>query len=206
MQPDESPHIAIDDVVKHLQSDQFWAIRAKAIQSYAMLEQSLCFLFSHVGDMDRQVAGIIFFKIASADARVKIIEKLFRRKFGEEFRPFINCLVAQLRPIDIKRNQIVHWNASNIIGGPDPRDWSLVLIPPNYFQTDTNFPRVETLDLLGFTQECGFYSRIINMFCASTHPEHGANMGVEAERWKSVFNKPIAYPPQGDHPFAGQYL
>lgn len=81
------PTIALDEVSRVLDVDPFWAVRAKAIQSYASLEQSLCGLFASLGDIAPPVAGIIFFKISSADSRNKIIEKLFRHKYSEHVQP-----------------------------------------------------------------------------------------------------------------------
>jgi len=91
-----SPNIALEEVSRVLDQDPFWAVRAKAIQSYASLEQSLCGLLAALGNIEPEVAGIIFFKISSADSRNKIIEKLFRRKYQGQYNLFINSLLSQL--------------------------------------------------------------------------------------------------------------
>ena len=69
----KSPNIALEEVSRVLDQDPFCAVRAKAIQSYASLEQSLCGLLAALGNIETEVAGIIFFKISSADSRNKII-------------------------------------------------------------------------------------------------------------------------------------
>ncbi|HMC13564.1 MAG TPA: hypothetical protein VKG67_04395, partial [Gallionellaceae bacterium] len=104
-----SPGIALKEASKVLDQDPFWAVRAKAIENYASLEQSQCRLLAALGNIEPEVAGIIFFKISSTDSRNKIIEKLFRRKYQGQYNLFINSLVSQLKPINIKRNEIVHW-------------------------------------------------------------------------------------------------
>ena len=124
-----TPNIALEEVSRVLDQDPFWAVRAKAIQCYASLEQSLCRLLASLGNMEPEVAGIIFFKISSADSRNKIIEKLFKRRHNGQYNLFINSLITQLRPVDIKRNEIVHWNTAQNISGPSPSDWSLSFSP-----------------------------------------------------------------------------
>jgi hypothetical protein len=56
--------------------DPIWFWRGHAINAYAVLEASLCALLSVVGEMREDVAGVIFYKITSADSRNKILEQL----------------------------------------------------------------------------------------------------------------------------------
>jgi hypothetical protein len=113
--------------------DAFWATRGHAIQAYAQLEQSLFRLFAHLTGLDHQPAGTIFFKITSSAARNAIIEKLFKQKLRDEFNLFRNSLITQIRPIDIQRNEIVHWNATNIIFPPGSTpQFTVALAPPTY--------------------------------------------------------------------------
>jgi hypothetical protein len=92
--------------------DKLWAARAKAIQEYASLEQSLCSLFAYLGGIQQDIAGIIFFKITSAQARNSILERLFKKKFGDQFNLFRSSLIRRLTSIDNERNAIVHWNTA----------------------------------------------------------------------------------------------
>jgi hypothetical protein len=78
------PEVMIDlhEAMRKGSEDEFWAIRGKAVQAYASLEQSLCRIFGQLAGSTFSVAGVIFFKITSAQARNSIIEKLFQKKFG----------------------------------------------------------------------------------------------------------------------------
>src|SRR5277367_5034805 len=78
---------------------EYWVLRAKAIQTYANLEQGLCMVFSYVGDIPNESAGIVFFKISSSQARNAILDKLQRKKFWGKYNIFWNSLLEQLRPI-----------------------------------------------------------------------------------------------------------
>ena len=199
---DTSPPVALDDVSRVLDQDPFWAVRAKAIQSYASLEQSLCGLLASLGNIEPEVAGIIFFKISSTDSRNKIIEKLFKRRHQGQYNLFINSLIAQLRPIDLKRNEIVHWNTAQTISGPSPSDWSLSLIPPNFWVRDENSPSVGIQDLVTFAHTCSFYSRLINMLSLVLDPRHQEHVASIRDTWLEIFAQPITYPPPATHPLS----
>jgi hypothetical protein len=120
--------IKLEDAMKLASADEFWAIRGKAIQSYASLEQSMALLFSVVAGTDRETANIIFFKITSADSRNKIIEKLFRKKCKDDYNLFRNSLLKHLRPIDIERNEVVHCNVVNHVGADDEGETTSTLL------------------------------------------------------------------------------
>jgi hypothetical protein len=123
------PNIELAEAIKLSAADEFWAIRAKAIQAYANLEQSLSSLFSLLGGIQPEIGAIIFFKIASSDARNKIIEALWRKKFGA-YNLFRNSFFDQLRPIDQERNAIVHWNAVCRTGHDGTRTTAEVVLTP----------------------------------------------------------------------------
>jgi hypothetical protein len=194
--------IALEEVSTVLDQDPFWAVRAKAIQSYASLEQSLCGFLASLGNIESEVAGIIFFKISSTDSRNKIIEKLFKRRHKGQYNLFINSLISQLRPIDLKRNEIVHWNTAQTISGPNASDWSLSLIPPNYWAHDENSPSVGIQDLVTFANKCGFYGRLINMVSVVLDPRHQEHVASIRDTWLEIFAQPIAYPPPATHPLS----
>lgn len=195
-----SQNIDLGVVSTVLDQDPFWAVRAKAIQSYATLEQSLCGLLAAVGNIEPEVAGIIFFKISSTDSRSKIIEKLFRRKCQGQYNLFVNSLISQLRPINIKRNEIVHWNTSQKISGPTPSDWSLSLIPPNFWEHNVDSPSIGIQDLVDFANKCSFYSRLINIFLLRMDPRYQEHLASTQNTWLEIFSQPITYPPQSGHP------
>ena len=182
MAADQSEGIELD--LSSAPEDRFWAIRGNAIQAYAILEQSLCMLFANLAGMENAIAGIIFFRITSTQVRNTIIEKLFSRKFGSEFNLFRNSLIVQIRPIDINRNEVVHWNvASNVLIEDDNKvTVTLSLIPPNFWDRSDHSPSKSTEDLLAFIHKCDFYSRLINSFYVMmiTHDTSVHYFGAEA--------------------------
>lgn len=197
-------NIDMSKVIELAERDEFWALRGKAIQTYANLEQSFASLFSLLSGANSQASLTILFKITSSDARNKILTKLFRQKFGAQYRSFANSLFDQLRPIDIERNEIVHWNAVCQMGlGTDGKEAAILYLMPPALRTADEIaaaPRKDTAAILTFSAKCSFYSRLINMFymvestMVSTIPDD-----VKTP-WRDIFAQPVVYPPPSGHP------
>jgi hypothetical protein len=195
-------NIDLGEAMRIAAEDRFWAMRGHAAQSYAGLEQSLCNLFAILSDTAPEVAGIIFFRIASADARNKIIEKLFRRKFGDNFSLFRNSLLTLLRPINQKRNEIVHWSAvSSISGGDESGNYSVrvSLRPPGFAYNLENSEEIDTEDLLQFMAKCSFFTRLLSIFSIIARDQMPED---DKKSWLDIFRQPIVYPPPVGHPLS----
>ena len=184
------------------EQDLIWATRGKAIQAYASLEQSLCTLFAHLGTIPPTVAGIIFFRISSTDVRNRILEKLFRLKHRETYNLFFNSFLKQLHPIDLKRNEIVHWNALNSVGSNEAGEMTSVvtLKPPADRGFDPNKPTITTQDLIDFSNKCDFYARLCNMFYVVDSGITKNAPDFDMKPWLDIFQQPIIYPPPATHP------
>lgn len=150
--------------------------------------------------MEIATAGIVFFKITNSDARNKIIDKLLRKKHGVEFNAFWNPFLAKLRPIDLKRNEIVHW--TTVIHAALDEDGRMLigvsLVPPNVWGEIPSSSRISASDLLPFIEQCGIFARLINVFAITlgneiTDPERQAT-------WRAIFQQPLVYPLPADHP------
>lgn len=180
-----------DDIV-----DPIWISRATAIEAYAHLEQALCRLFSFVGDMPTDVAGIVFFKIVSTQARSAILDKLFKRKFKGQFNLFLNSIVKSMKPIDERRNEIIHWNI--VVNTDTDQDGNFVetisLRPPTFWVTGQMQNTLTNADLVAFNIKCRFYARVINFFTMVRTGKHQA-LGDALDSWRDIFLQPLTYPP-----------
>jgi len=188
------------EVIKLAEADEFWAIRGKAIQSYANLEQSLLGLFAYLSGIEREPAAIILFRISSADARNKIIKKLFKRRFADNFNLFRNSFLDQLRPINLERNEVVHWNTACQMGHDGNKETAKLMLIPPAFVPSPDHPKKDVAGLRAFDAKCTFYSRLLNMFMGI---ECEAAAGIPEEvklPWHAIFAQPIVYPPPADHP------
>jgi hypothetical protein len=190
-------HIDLGKAFSDASDDHLWAVRAKAIQAYASLEQSRCGLFRILAQLENEVAGIIFFRITSPRVVDTIIEKTLRFRHGALYNVFWNSVGKELGVIAIKRNDIVHWNTHLLITDSGPE---LRLSPPNHWIHDENTPFITTNDLKDYIHKCDFFARSINMFCTylnrdkhpSWEPEH-------VKPWHDIFQQPLTYPVPDTH-------
>jgi hypothetical protein len=192
-------NIPLDDALKLAQQHPIWANRGKAIQSYAILEQSLSRALADLGDMARETAATIFYKITNTDSRRNILEKLLHKKYGTRFNAFWNAYLKELRYIDLKRNAIVHWlsvmyvalNTDNvmIIG--------IELIPPSYTGGEPS-EHITSDDLTAFAQKCDVFGRLCGMFVSATSDKL---MPDEIRSsWLEICQQPLVYPLPVGHP------
>jgi hypothetical protein len=192
--------IDLEQVFAESSQDPFWAIRGKAIQSYANLEQSLCRLFANFSGMPMDVAAIVFFKIVNAGTLHGILEKLLKKKHGATYSIFWNSYAKTIRQVTEVRNHVVHWNVSTTID--DSGFSGLSLIPPNIWEYGPNSPApITTADLLEFITQCDFLTRLGNMFHMILTPHIVAGMDAgTVQTWRDIFLQPVTYPPPGNHP------
>jgi hypothetical protein len=186
-------------ILRSAQSDPMWAVRGRAIQEYATLEQSLFSLFQLLTDMEPRACGTVFFKIASTQARNAILDKLIRIKFKDKCALFWNPFLKDLRPIDTKRNEIVHWNT--IIESRLDENGSQVnsakLRPPNFWVYTSSTEYIKTGDMLDFIVKCDIYARLCNMFSFALNE----NVDEKSRRpWLEIYQRPLTYPLPADHP------
>jgi hypothetical protein len=179
-----------------------WANRAKAVQAYANLEQALCRLFALLCGISLDAAGIIFFKITNSQARNDILAQLFKWRFKSEFNLFQNSLFKTLRPIDIKRNEIIHWNTicETHIDDSGMPIHELFLRPPTSWVILSEHPQINDADLNEFYNKCRFYTKVIGMFDAISRGNAGPMTVDELNTWNEIFQSPIVYPPQEGTP------
>jgi hypothetical protein len=172
--------------------DRFWSIRGKAIDAYAILEQSLCLLFAHLAGMPLDIAGIVFFKITSARSRSAVLEELLKKRYGAKYNAFWNRYFRDLGQIDRGRNEIVHWLVVETIDTADPtnRIVTLSLMPRKLLVTDAS-PKIETSDLMTFIGKCDVFARACSVFTSPLR---------EVGPWPDIFQQPLAYPLPYGHP------
>lgn len=194
-------NIDLGEVAAAGMANGIWATRAKAIQAYANLEGSLCMLFSALTGMDQDTSHIVFFKITSQDVRNKILEKLLRKKVEEKYRPCMTNTLTKLRPLDRKRNELVHWNTVAKVSR-STGTVSVVLHPPANKLNPMNSDEVTEDGMFKFIYECSFYSSLVNMFHLVMF-QPGLPADFERESWLDIFQQQVVYPPPTTHPLYG---
>jgi hypothetical protein len=194
--------IKLDDVSKIVSFAPFWAIRRKAIQSYAALEQSLCGVFAFIADLDRSTAGTIFFNIIGGHSLVRILERLVQSKYEDEYKLFWKSTLKGFRGISEERNQIVHWTAASTVSGIDSNGLPIVslnLVPPNFWDRLSDRPPITIHTLDEFIRKCDIYERACNIFLLHVMGKIGSSP------WDDIFHQPLVYPPLDTHPLSRNY-
>ena len=180
----------------HINSDQFWTVRGKAIAAYADLEQSLCHLFSYLSDIPRNIAGIVFFKITSARSRNALIEELLtKRKQRQKYSAFWKAYFKDMGQLDQRRNEIVHWMVVSVIDTADPEQprVDLHLRPPKYWsELGLSSPEINAADMSSFIGKCDVLARACKMFTMA--------LMTKAEPSPDIFLQPLTYPLPDTHP------
>jgi hypothetical protein len=196
VRPDKN--IPLDDALTLGEQDPIWINRGKAIQAYAMLEQSLCFLLAELAAVDLETAGTIFYKITNTGSRSGILERLLHKKHGTRFNLFWNAYFKELRQIDLKRNAIVHWlSAMNTaINIHDMMIVGITLIPPGSVHGGGPPEHLTSNDLIAFTNKCWVFARLCTMFSGVTSriPDDDTK-----KTWFEIFQRPLVYPLPADH-------
>ena len=176
---------------------EFHVGRARAIQAYASVEQSICGLFCKLLGIQDKLGAIVFFKITASRFRNEIIEKLLRETNRNELLPFWNSLVTKLLgPVDVDRNMIVHWATSTTIESGDAQGIvrEMKLIAPNFWSFDYN-NAWNTIDLQDFTRRAKQVELIVNMLTSHEFLGHLKHLPLH-----DIFRQPLTYPLPVGHP------
>lgn len=178
-------------------ADQIATLRGRAINTYAGLEQFLCNAFIRFGEMEPEVASIIFFKITNARSRNEILDKLKKRAWKDQYNIFWNSLVKEINQIDGKRNEIVHWHTrTNLSGDKDKLVSSFGLQPGSLYSES---PPKTAEDLEEFIVRCGRCADALNMF---TMALYDLPQILAQPPWPEIFQLPLTYPIQSGHPLS----
>ena len=188
------------------QKDEFMIARARAVENYARVEQSLCSVVAAMLEVPRSYAGVILFKITAARARNGIVDALVKKRKGSEFNLFMNSVLKLLGQIDERRNQIVHWHqvlhATRNSDGEQVNSWWLT--PPNFHDATQSTPKIAKEDMEEFSMKCDFIARSLSIF--ETVINQDLDVPDEIRRsWHEICRQPLTYPPPDTHPLSRNY-
>lgn len=172
---------------------RFCAERGFAMAQYAYLEEALAYLFAHLMGVSEEVAGIPFFRINNARARLAMLERLLQKKYRSSYQMFWRSLERHLQALDTKRNQVVHWTTvvTHLPDGPVES-----LVPPNHWDTEDSSSReLRLADLIEFSDKCEFFTSVLSAFVYTLQGQQFVQPS-----WPEIFQRPVAYPSPVDHP------
>ena len=186
----------------------FLVERARAIELYAQVEQSLCHLFSDLLGAPWDFGGIVFFRITNTSARNAILDALLTKRFGTTYEhhwngipntPNKKGLFTLLRQIDSRRNEIVHWHSvTNVHVEAGAAISTLALMRPNAWSFPADITYIGVAQMQEFSALASFVARSVNMFTAYAAGRL-AHSGAE-QAWRDICQRPCTYPPPEGHP------
>jgi hypothetical protein len=200
----------------------FQIARSVAIEAHANLEFVLSKLFAQLLHADDARAAIVFFRITNARSRNAIIEGLLEREHGEQYDIYwhgepgddkgkrkTRGLLALIRNLDDRRNEIVHWHVIRSYGitpsGFKKQAEELRSVG-SWYKLPGQTQKITTESLTEFTAKCEFASGSIHKFVKFTTTEAIPIDPVERETWLQIFLQPVSYPPSDNHPLSPNYI
>jgi hypothetical protein len=198
VRPDRN--IPLDAALQVAENDPIWANRGRAIQGYAILEQSLCRALAQLGDMKLETALTIFYRITNSRSRTSILERLLHKKHGTRFNLFWDIYFKQLGQIDLTRNEIAHWlSALNAaLNDQNIMIVGVTLIHPGSLGEQQPKQHLTSNDLIEFSTKCQVLARLCNMFYLVTS-NHQLEENTK-KTWLEIFQQPLVYPLPADRP------
>lgn len=194
----QQPHDALFLITNDETHQTFMVARASAIERYADIEQILASLCAYLMGVTVDIAGIPFFRMNNARARLAMLKRLLKKKHGDTYNNFWNSLAKELKPIDDKRNLIVHWITEKTVTSNNER-WSC-LVGANYWDRTENSEKIYLNDIYEFILRCHFFYHLIQNFLwvISESPKK-----IHAS-WPEICQQPVVYPPLNTHPLYRQ--
>jgi hypothetical protein len=174
--------------------------RAKAIQMYASVEQSLASLFGVLVQTSPKIAGIIFFRIVNTRSRNAILEGILKERHGTAYDVYWTSILKMVVQLDSERNEIIHWHVVQELGKfeGDRALTSFKLSVPNFWAYTATSPSKSAHDINQFSFRCDYVTRSLNMF--TVHLQGDVLPAESASTWREIFQQPAVYPPPDNHP------
>lgn len=181
-------------------TDNFTRARARAINTYAELEQSMRELFTVLLGADSVRAALVFASMQNARSRLIVLQDLLHIAKGKTHDKFFIKATREMQKIDSARNQIIHWIAQYSVRGGKPfdpeRDVFLAEHPNLY-----GLRKVYINDLVEFVEKTQFYAHLIYYFGIYLKaPAMAADQMPGKTSWHDIFLRPPVYPPPAAHP------
>lgn len=188
--------------------------RGAAIEGYAELESVMCRLIGHLLGTTWEKSAIVFYNIMNTRSRNSILESLLEETYGTRYNaywhgtpgsrgnPRVGGLLALIRQIDEKRNQIAHW--PNM--GYRDEDWHLTyrIVRPTAFYGGKFTNNITTEALAEFINKIRFVYRSTLCFLFMIQGTLDSTPDL-LSTWQKICQQPVTYPPSDTHPLSPNY-
>lgn len=189
--------------------------RARAIDAYASVEQSLCLLFGNLLGSPQEFAAVVFYRLTNTHSRNIIIESLIEKRYDTKYQaywhgipntPNRKGLMSLARQLDQRRNEIVHWHTVTHYQSDnnDIQFASVCLMKPDFWTHAFDSQKIETAELIDFVGKADFVSRSIYSFTTKALGAFRPSPD-STQTWLDIFQQPCTYPPSDNHPLSRKH-
>jgi hypothetical protein len=145
-------------------------------------------------DVPVDVAGVMFYRMNNARARMLTLERLLHKKHKDKYNIFWKSLSSYLQSIDKKRNLIVHWTTEKT-STSEGKSWTC-LVSLNYWDKKDDPEKIYLEDLYNFALVSNFFYHLIQHFVwvISESPKK-----IDLS-WSDICLQAVVFPPPKTHP------
>ncbi|PRX34217.1 hypothetical protein B0G75_102246 [Paraburkholderia sp. BL18I3N2] len=180
------------------QKDIFDLERGRAIDAFAKVEGSLCWVMVEAGKIDHETGSIIFYANISMQPRVEIVTAIVEAGYADQFKMFWDSVVKMIESLTKQRNKIVHWHGYPVSEGAAPRYTGEVLIHP-VVGRGKKLSEVSIDDLRQFSEKATYTAKVLNAFSQCFNDRAGeAIVQREIARFSQA---ELKFPPPAKDPF-----
>lgn len=171
---------------------EFNLARIGAIDSYSMLELSLCMLVATLLGISVKQGVAIVSRMVNTRSRYGLIEDLLTQSEHTKYRKFWAGIEKLLKPLDVKRNHFVHWLSvadHGVVGGNNTKQDATFTMqsPAGYLGKDS--PTYSIHDFHKFQSEVEGVVTMINYYSGFL----AGKLGGSNEALREIFLRPATH-------------
>lgn len=137
--------------------------RGRAIDAFAKLESTLCWILKESARLEHQTAATIFYSNISLQPRVEIITAILEEISGGTFKDFWESVRKTIDSLNKQRNKIVHWHSYPCFdGGNEFLNTEFILFHP--IIKSENLSQLSTRDIQLFIEKIEYLTKVLNRF------------------------------------------
>jgi hypothetical protein len=169
----------------------FHALRGRAIQEFAALEQSMLRVLAALTGQQVREAAVVFFNIRNSNTLLNTFDGLMERRFGDRYLEIWKPLVKLIRHLTNERNCIVHYNV--FLNISPEKEWTLR--PADFYHVGKEPPRIlRKSDIVSFVGKCNFANSICGFFSMAIAPNAVETWGqAQVDAWLDICRRVATY-------------
>jgi len=178
--------------------------RGRALDTFAKLESTLCWVLAEVGNLEFKIASTIFYSNIFFQPRIEIISAIIESAYGNRFKIFWTSTCKILNSLNKQRNKIVHWHSYPVYEknkNSDKKDFEntkFILIHPIIKGPDDKLSELSSHNIEEFIKKTQYVTQVLNRF---RHCFDKTVPILTKQEIKLFSENELKYPPDKNDPF-----